>query len=294
VRANLKRYRAAVLKAACEGRLVPTEAELATKNTKNAKNAKIQSESFSASFAFSAAKKSAYESGEQLLTRILAERKVAAASRRANGGKRRDGAFTYKEPAAPDTANLPPLPEGWAWATIGQVAECLDNMRVPVNKKTRAKRQGSIPYYGANGRTGWIDDFLFDEPLILVVEDETFTGRTQPFCYKITGRSWVNNHAHILRPAAAVSIDFLNYSLAFYPFTQFTTGTTGRKKLTNKALLHAPYSLPPLAEQTRIVAEVERRLSVVDELEAVVTANLQRAARLRQAVLQKAFAGELV
>jgi len=89
------------------------------------------------------------------------------------------------------------LPEGWKWSNLEKVAENLDRLRRPINKTERSKRQGEIPYYGANGRTGWINEYLFDEPLILVVEDETFIGREIPFSYKITGKSWINNHAHI-------------------------------------------------------------------------------------------------
>ena len=84
VQANLKRYRAAVLKAACEGRLVPTEAELAKTGNRKTK----------------------FETGEDLLARILTERR-----------KNWHGRGKYKEPAAPDTANLPKLPESWAWAS---------------------------------------------------------------------------------------------------------------------------------------------------------------------------------
>ncbi|HOW68391.1 MAG TPA: restriction endonuclease subunit S [Candidatus Paceibacterota bacterium] len=186
------------------------------------------------------------------------------------------------------------MPEGWTVCSVGQISECLDGKRVPINKADRAKRHGDVPYYDANGQVGWIDDHLFDEPLVLVVEDETFTGRTQAFSYVIRGKTWVNNHAHVLRATAAVSTAYLNYSLAHYPFTARTTGSTGRRKLTQKALMAAPYLLPPLAEQTRIVAEVERRLSVVEELESVVSANLKRAVRLRQSILQKAFSGKLV
>jgi type I restriction enzyme S subunit len=179
------------------------------------------------------------------------------------------------------------------WASIDQIAENLDYLRVPVNKKTRAGVEEGYPYYGANGQVGWINDYIFDEPLVLVVEDETFTGREKPFSYKITGKSWVNNHAHVLRPTGATSVDYLNYSLARYPFTPLTTGTTGRRKLTKSALMSAPYGLPPLAEQHRIVAEVERRLSVAQEVEGVVAASLRRAERLRQSILKQAFAGRL-
>jgi type I restriction enzyme S subunit len=260
VQANLKRYRAAVLKAACEGRLVPTEAELA----KNGKS------------------KAPFESGKALLARILTERR-----------KNWQGRGQYKDPAAPAATVQTRIPEGWALCTVDQIAECLDGRRVPINKTERAKRQGEIPYYGANGQVGWIDSHIFDEPLVLVVEDETFTGRTQAFSYVIHGKTWVNNHAHVLRSTHAVSTAYLNYSLAHYPFIPLTTGSTGRRKLTQKALMTAPYWLPPIAEQTRIVAEVDRRLSVVDELEAVVSVNLQRGTRLRQSILQQAFTGAL-
>ena len=83
--------------------------------------------------------------------------------------------------------------------TVAEVAISLDNMRVPVNKTERGKRLGDVPYLGANGQTGWIDKPLFDEELVLVVEDETFVGRTTPFCYYFAGKCWVNNHTHVLR-----------------------------------------------------------------------------------------------
>jgi type I restriction enzyme, S subunit len=177
------------------------------------------------------------------------------------------------------------------WATIGQAAECIDSMRVPVNKKERLNRVGNVPYYGANGRVGFIDDYIFNEPLVLVVEDETFTGRELPFSYKIAGKSWVNNHAHVLRPTDMVTLDYFNYALSFYPFTPLTTGTTGRKKLTQLALVTAPLGIPPKAEQLRIVAEVDRRLSIIRETVSQVDANLQRSERLRQSILSKAFIG---
>ena len=257
VQANLKRYRASVLKAACEGRLVPTEAELARAEGRS------------------------YEPADQLLFRILAESRQKGSDR----GK-------IKEPLEPEATNRQ-VPEGWTECSLDRVAECLDGRRIPINKTERAKRHGEIPYYGANGQVGWIDKHIFDEPLVLVVEDETFTGRKQAFSYVIHGKTWVNNHAHVLRATQASSTAYLNYSLAYYPFIPRTTGSTGRRKLTQKALMTAPYLLPPLAEQTRIVDEVERRLSVVDQLEAVVTTNLQRATHLRQSVLQQAFVCKL-
>jgi type I restriction enzyme S subunit len=185
------------------------------------------------------------------------------------------------------------LSNGWVLTDLGQVVLCLDKLRVPVSKKEREKRIGEIPYYGANGLVGWIDDFLFNEPLVLVVEDETFVGRKIPFSYKIIGKSWVNNHAHVLRPTKAVDVDYLNYSLQYYPFLPLTTGTTGRKKLTQKALLGAPYKLPPLAEQQRIVDKIEELFSDLDSgINSLKTAQ-QQLKVYRQAVLKWAFEGKL-
>jgi type I restriction enzyme, S subunit len=253
VKANLKRYKASVLKAAVEGKLTEDWRKLHPN----------------------------VEPASKLLERILAER-------RPKFGRKKDSFLTAE-------GDLPAeVPDGWAICSINQIAECLDSKRVPVNKTERAKRGGNVPYYGANGQVGVIDDYIFDEPLVLVVEDETFTGRTQAFSYLIRGKSWVNNHAHVLRTTAAVTVGYLNYGLAHYPFIPRTTGSTGRRKLTQKGLMTAPFLLPPLVEQEQIVAEVERRLSIIEGLEAALEANLTRAARLRQSILATAFAGKLV
>jgi type I restriction enzyme, S subunit len=98
------------------------------------------------------------------------------------------------------------IPNGWIAVHLGEVIYCLDYKRKPIKKDDRVK--GEIPYYGANGRVGWIDEYIFDESLILVVEDETFIGRKLPFSYKIEGKSWVNNHAHVLKPTLALDINW--------------------------------------------------------------------------------------
>jgi type I restriction enzyme S subunit len=176
--------------------------------------------------------------------------------------------------------------------TVADIAISLDSMREPVNKTDRAKRVGTIPYLGANGQTGWIDEARFDEELVLVVEDETFVGRKLPFSYFFSGKCWVNNHTHVLRARRdAVLPKYLNLALSYYPFIPLTTGSTGRRKLTKAALMSAPIKVPDLDTQQYIVAEVDRRLSIAREVEAEVDANLKRAQALRQAVLARAFAG---
>ncbi|MEI2679656.1 MAG: restriction endonuclease subunit S [Burkholderiaceae bacterium] len=185
-----------------------------------------------------------------------------------------------------DSAAFEPVFEG----VIGEVAVSLDNMRRPVNKTERATRPGTIPYLGANGQTGWIDAPLFDEELVLVVEDETFVGRTAPFSYYFAGKCWVNNHTHVLRAKQQLALPkYLNLALSYYPFIPLTTGSTGRRKLTKAALMAAPISLPSLRQQHDIVAEVDRQLSITRAIAAEVAANLDRASKLRNAVLTGAF-----
>jgi type I restriction enzyme S subunit len=174
--------------------------------------------------------------------------------------------------------------------TIADVAISLDSMREPVNKTERAKRVGTIPYLGANGQAGWIDEARFDEELVLVVEDETFVGRKQPFSYYFSGKCWVNNHTHVLRARRDLVLPkYLNLALSYYPFIPLTTGSTGRRKLTKAALMSAPIEVPDLTTQHRVVAEVDRCLSLVREVAAEVDANLKRAQALRRAVLAAAF-----
>ncbi len=182
----------------------------------------------------------------------------------------------------------------WVNTTFGEICDCLDFKRRPVNKKTREQAIGKYPYYGANGETGRIDDYLFDEELVLICEDETFIGRVKPFSYIITGKSWVNNHAHILRGKTGILRNkYLNYLLSYYPFIPLVTGTTGRKKLTQEVLLKAPVRITDYETQSSVIEEIESRLSVCDSIEQTVDTTLQQAEAMRQSILKRAFEGKL-
>lgn len=152
------------------------------------------------------------------------------------------------------------LPEGWITRPLGDLVEFLDHMRVPVKGADRKKRRGSYPYYGANGQIDWIDDFLFDEPLILLAEDGGFFGSTEhPIAYKIEGKSWVNNHAHVLRPLTnLIDIEYLQWFLSYGNVTAFLTGST-RAKLRKGDAKKIPIVFPKSLDlQRRIAAVVEQ------------------------------------
>ena len=276
VQANLKRYRAAVLKAACEGKLVPTEAELARQEGRT------------------------YETGAQLLERILSERR-----------QKLSGKGKYKEPVKPDAGSLAELPEGWTWCFT-------DGLFLFVTSGSR----GWARYYSDEGslflRVGNLDH----GSIRLDLEDVQHVNpphgaegtRTKvaggDFLVSITadvgmiaiapaelGEAYINQHVALARPVNGFNREYLGWYLAAEhcgqkEFLRLQRGAT-KAGLGLDDIRSVPVPLPPLTEQQRIVAEVDRRLSVVEELEAVVNANLQRVTRLRQSILQRAFEGSL-
>lgn len=273
--ANLKRYRASVLKAACEGRLVSTEAELARQaSTSNGQHP-------------------TYESGQQLLARILDER------RRTWTGKGK-----YKEPAAPDTSNLPKLPEGWTWASVEQLSpKVVDGTHF---KPTYCS--SGVAFISVKDVRG--GNVHFDDCKFISQEDhDELVKRCDPQLNDILiTKSGTIGRMAVIRTERPFSlfvsvalvktlkttynVTFLKLALEHYiagiNISQDVKGGL-MKNLHLEDLRIVRVVLPPLLEQERIVAEVERRLSVADALEATLTANLRRATRLRQAVLQRAF-----
>jgi type I restriction enzyme S subunit len=113
-------------------------------------------------------------------------------------------------------------------------------------------------HYGANGLQGSIDSFLFDEPLVLLAEDGGhFENPDRGIAYRVFGKTWVNNHAHVLRPTSSLDLNYLCRVLENYDVTPFVTGTT-RGKLTKGGASEIPIPLPPLPEQRRIAAILDQ------------------------------------
>lgn len=163
------------------------------------------------------------------------------------------------------------LPSDWELVELGDIVDLLDSKRVPVNAEERANRPGDVPYYGATGQVGWIDEALFDEELVLLGEDGApFLDPSKPKAYLIDGPSWVNNHAHVLRAISEATTNrFLKYVLDAVDYRQHVNGTT-RLKLTQKAMRAISIPLPPRAEQERIVVAIEEHLSRLDAAEGAV------------------------
>jgi type I restriction enzyme, S subunit len=140
---------------------------------------------------------------------------------------------------------------------LGRAVDFLDSRRRPITASQR--EAGNIPYFGANGVQGYVKDFLFDEPLILLAEDGGHFGDpARGIAYEVTGKSWVNNHAHVLKAKRGVDQRYLLWVLKHYDVTPFITGTT-RAKLTKGQAEKIPVPLPKtLDEQRRIAAILDK------------------------------------
>ena len=269
VKANLKRYKAAVLKTAASGRLVETEAEIARREGRS------------------------YETGEQLLQRILETRR----SRWKGKGK-------YKEPAAPDTTDLPELPEGWVWASLDELS---DVVRGGSPRPAGDPRYfgGPVPWITVGSLTADESDYLHRVPEGLTFEGKERSRYIEPDTLLLT-----NSGATLGVPKISLIGGCINDGVAAllgveHPLKRYLVNFLRTKTMTlrrinqgaaqpnlNTSIIKAMIvPLPPEAEQHQIVAEVDLRLSLLRETESQVDANLQRAERLRQSILSKAFSG---
>ena len=157
-----------------------------------------------------------------------------------------------------------------------EVAEFLDGKRVPLSEKERAKRKGPYPYYGASGVIDSVDGYLFDEPLVLLSEDGfNLVNRNSRIAFKVEGKVWINNHAHVLRPKPETNIDFLADYLESISLDPYITGTYQRK-LNKSECERIPVPFPPARVQNEIastigqiveaIAAIDRQISASSEL----------------------------
>lgn len=174
----------------------------------------------------------------------------------------------------------------WEEKLLSDVSECLDNQRVPINATERAKIPGEIPYYGAGSIQGFINKYLFDEELVLLLEDgDAFDDfKTKSISQFVTGKCWINNHAHVLRPLEEPF--FLHCALSHKDIRAWTQlAGQSRKKLTQDNMLRITLKMPCLEEQ-RLIACF---LSDFDE--AIVTAKkeVELWKELKKGLLQQMF-----
>lgn len=137
---------------------------------------------------------------------------------------------------------------------LEECCEILDSKRIPITEKDRIA--GIYPYYGANGIQDYVNEYIFDDELVLLAEDGgNFGSKEKPIAYRVSGKCWVNNHAHVLKPKEMINVDYLCYSLMYYDVGGIVNGAT-RKKLTQSAMRQMQIPKRSMCEQLEIVKKI--------------------------------------
>lgn len=174
-------------------------------------------------------------------------------------------------------------PMGWKRVRFDSISENLDSKRVPVTESDR--KDGIYPYYGASGIVDWINDYIFDEDILLVSEDgANLLMRSTPIAFSVSGKSWVNNHAHVVRFHDFATQKFIEVYFSLIDISEYITGTAQPKL--NQAKLNAMlFCWPPLALQNQFAAFVER----VDQQKQTVQQSLEKLELMKKALMQEYF-----
>lgn len=177
--------------------------------------------------------------------------------------------------------------EGWEEKKLPDISENLDSIRKPVTKGKRTA--GIYPYYGASGIVDYVDDYLFDEDLLCISEDgANLLMRTYPIAFPISGKVWVNNHAHVLRFKSMITQKYVEYLFSGMKLDEYITGAA-QPKLTQKALNSIIINTPPLSEQQRIVSRLDELSEKVKKLEEIQEKTIKECDALKQAILREVF-----
>lgn len=280
IQAKLKQARASILKAAVEGRLVETEAELARRNATD------------------------YENAEALLQRSLAEKKRLFQEAQLQAGRRK----TWKEPSRPECHDTSSKPEGWTITSMEQIADVSGGLA----KDSKNTSGESLSYLRvANVQRGKLD---LEHIKTIICPSEKVDGLllkkgdvllNEGGDRDKLGRGWVwngeirrcihQNHVFKARLALpAIQPRFISHycnTLGESYFQNEGKQTTNLASISLSKVRALPIALPPASEQLRILEEIDRRFSVLDQVEATVQSSLQRCGNLRQAILKRAFGG---
>ena len=185
------------------------------------------------------------------------------------------------------------MSSNWNVVPFTEAVDICDTLRKPINSSERASRikgkeQSELyPYYGATGQVGFIDDYITDGEYVLLGEDGApFLDAFSKKAYIISGKTWVNNHAHVLK--SKTNNKFLCYYLNSFNYKGYVSGTT-RLKLTQAEMKRIPVPVPPLSEQERIVARIEELFSQLDAGVETLKKTKAQLAVYRQAAITEAF-----
>ena len=182
--------------------------------------------------------------------------------------------------------------EGWVETTIDKISTNLDSKRIPITKSDR--KSGEYPYYGASGIVDYVADYIFDGDALLVSEDgANLLARSTPIAFSVSGRYWVNNHAHILKFEHMATQRFVEFYLASIRLDEYITGAA-QPKLNQKALNFIPIPIPVAIDTQKLIVErIESMQEETQRLESLYQRKLAALDELKQSLLHQAFSGAL-
>jgi type I restriction enzyme S subunit len=181
--------------------------------------------------------------------------------------------------------------EGWENRKLGEVCENLDRKRIPITKNKRVS--GPIPYYGASGVVDHVADYIFNEDLLLVSEDgANLLARTYPIAFSISGKAWVNNHAHVLRFGNIASQFFVEYYLNSIKLDDYVSGMA-QPKLNQRMLNSIPVPFPDFETQSEVVSQLDVLKEEIQNIALCYKKKIVSLEELKKSLIQKAFSGEL-
>lgn len=184
------------------------------------------------------------------------------------------------------------IPAHWRVMRVRHLFRNLDGCRIPLSAEERSYRQGDYDYYGASGIIDHIDDYIFDEPLVLIGEDgANLLLRSTPLAFVATGKYWVNNHAHVMRPLHD-SPHYWAAALNVIDYTPLIVGSA-QPKLTQGDLADVPLPVPPPAEIAAICAYIEREAKGIDKLAKETRRSIDLLREYRTALISAAVTGQI-
>lgn len=223
---------------------------------------------------------------KQRLINLIDDRVSAFVRRLVFGQDLTDNVYSH------DVSWMPALPKGWLIQRLSRLFDSLDYRRIPLNSEERADLARLYPYYGASGVIDYIDDYLFDEDLLLVGEDgANLVLQSTPIAFIARGKYWVNNHAHVLRPRIG-PLEYWVHVLNQVPYELYVTGSA-QPKLTAEALRNIPMPMPPTEMQYSIADEITRQTAGVNGLRDKIRRSITKLRELRSSVITEAVTAQM-
>lgn len=179
----------------------------------------------------------------------------------------------------------------WEVKRLIELVDCFDNLRVPLNESQRDKMRGDYPYCGANGVLDFVNDYTIDDDIILIAEDGGYFDEYayRPIAYRMRGKCWVNNHAHILKSKAEFEQEFIFYSLVHKNILNFLASGT-RAKLNKSEMWKIEINTPPTKEEQTAIATI---LSDMDAEINALQQKREKIAQLKQGMMQELLTGRI-